>query len=158
MAQATQWTPNQAWEHLVTNVLQSPHALNSFAYAVGCTDIDDFMYLKQTDFESPFEISSQDEGGNTVSTTQVLSRVLVNKLLRAQRWFDAQMICDYDTWSNLTISVLNDFKEGANMVTPTSPGTDKAIPTTPITPLSFNYGSNKQESTSRLSPSLSNAP
>jgi hypothetical protein len=146
MASDIQWTPTQAWDHLVSNVLQSPNTLNAFAYAVGCEDIDDFMYLGQTDFKTPFEVSTKDDQGNDTTVTQMLSSVTVNKLLRAQQWYDAQMIRDYSTWSYLTINVLNGFRNGTPSTTPTSPGTIPVTPMTSTTPIPINYGTTKQES------------
>jgi hypothetical protein len=147
MGSNTSWSSTQAWSHLITNVLQSPETLNAFAYAVGCQDIDDFLYLGQSDFGTPFELPMKDEQGNTAYRTQVLARVLVNKLLRAQRWYEAQPVRDYDTWSNLAINVLNEFRiESPGMV----PMTTGAIPSTPTTPNvvnSMNYGSKSQDST-----------
>jgi len=84
----TTWTAKRAWEHLATVVLQEPETLPHFSYATGLEDIDDFMYLERSDFETSFEVGIMDSTGATVPSSQTLPRVLIGKLIRAQRWSD----------------------------------------------------------------------
>jgi len=123
------WTSKQAWDHLVEEVLNAKDVLPYWAYNVGLNDIDDFMYLRQADFEVTFTLPSSDVEGTTEQpTSQNLTRVLVGKLLRAQRWFEKQPRRSYDTWAGLT-------KEGLNFFIEIEPG--PSTPTTPISPTPF---------------------
>jgi hypothetical protein len=90
-------------------------------------DIDDFMYLERSDFEAVFEMGITDSTGATIPTNQSLSRVLVGKMIRAQKWYDQQPIRDYDTWSELTTKTLNEFRGTNKPNTPTTPPTSGAI-------------------------------
>jgi len=107
----TPWTATQAWDYLADNIFKASDILPSFTYAAGCSDVDDFMYLSQADFEIFFEVPSKDTSGTTVTTRLSLTRVLAGKLLRAQRWYIAQPTGNYDTWRQLTVGTLNDFHE-----------------------------------------------
>jgi len=104
------WTSKGAWEHLLNKVFQTSDTLPFFAFSVGCENIDDFMYLTRGDFETSFQVTSSDDEGQPVFTSQTLSRVLIGKLLRAQKWFDNQPERAYETWSTLDIETLNSFR------------------------------------------------
>jgi hypothetical protein len=114
------WTAVQAWDYLVKEVLNAADVLHYFAYATGITDIDGFLYLGRSDFETTFEVRSEDAQGTTMTTSQVLTRALIGKRLRAQAWYDSQIVRDYDVWGTLTISTLNGFRGTTSPVTPTA--------------------------------------
>jgi len=105
------WTSESAWNYISKDVFQDQDLLPFFAYSVGCANIDDFMYLQRDDFEATFDVSSLDDDGRSIKTTQTLSRVLIGKLQRAQKWYDSQNVRSYETWGELNIETLNKFRE-----------------------------------------------
>jgi len=147
----TSWDAGQAWNHLVNGVFQASDTLPFFAYAVRCNDVDDFLYLGYEDFGIEFDASSLDEKGETVVSRQTLLRVLVGKLIRAQRWYDSQEFRDYGTWAHLNLRILNEFRVERTGVLPTTPGNVPSTPTMytsiPITPTTENMRSESSVTT-----------
>jgi hypothetical protein len=127
---STQWTSIRAWDHLTKEVLQIPDILYIYADTVGCSNIDDFMYLGSKDFETAFEVTTSDISGIATTVRQTLTRVTIGKLLRAQKWFDRQPVRNYETWSQLTLEVLNNFRDNP------LPSPPSIMETTPFTPTS----------------------
>jgi hypothetical protein len=127
----TIWDAAKAWDHLLKVVFPTANDLPHFAYKVGCYDIDDFTYLSLKDFDTEFNIVTASAQGESITTNHTLSRVLIGKLLRAQRWYDFQPVRDYDTWSLLSTKVLNDFRVEAPITSTVFPTTPGGIPSTP---------------------------
>jgi hypothetical protein len=147
MADST-WDAIRAWDYLVNQVFQAEDTLPFFAYAVGCKDVDDFLYLSHNDFGIEFNVTSSNEIGESITTRHSFSRVLIGKLVRAQQWYGAQSVRDYSTWRNLNLRVLNEFHVGTVNVfsTGTSPTPSTPTPYTPI-PVTFPTDIPKVDST-----------
>ena len=121
------WTAKQAWDHLAHEVVNAGNILPHWAYSVGLSDIEDFLYLRQHDFEFAFDLPTLDRDGNPTIIRQCLSRVIIGKLERAQRWYNKQPTRSYSTWSNLTREGLNEFREPD----PSPPNITATVPSTP---------------------------
>ena len=133
MTNPTSQTPQDAIQHVVSNILQ-PNAveITDFFTSYVVFDINAFLTLDEIDFKTRYSTTS--------STLQKsLSPAIIKKLVNLQRWYASLVSPDVSSWFSLTADDFQAWCITTNLqrlsVTPVVPSTP--IPPASTTPSSF---------------------